>query len=133
MLCLYSLVILVVYPDSAAGDLLLLWPAFLVTCKRRAQIDGGGFGIESFFPESARPGVKHLFDRMCRFWPFPASEGGQGADSAAGLRLPPLATDSVAERRRARALKALDRKLAEMEAEPDVPLEEQDVAVAEKA
>ena len=78
--------------------------------------------MESFFPEPVRPVVKALFARLCKYWPAGATAD---PDAAGAEKLPPLNTDSVAERRRARALKALDRKLAEMEAEPDVPLDEE--------
>jgi hypothetical protein len=106
-------------------DVLQMWPAFFVAVKRVSTAE---FSLDSFVPEPARPSVKSMFDGLCRFWPKALGGADSGASAAVpdAERLPPLPTDSVAERRRARALKALDRKLAEMEAEPEVALDAED-------
>jgi len=114
-------IVTVAYMGLTHSDVLLLWPAFFVTVRRATTAE---FGMESFVPPAAQPAVKAVFERTCRYLP-PAQTSASATSAESADRLPQISNDSVAERRRARALKALDRKLAEMEAEPDVPLDEE--------
>ena len=106
-----------------ARDAVLAAVGFLVAVARLSG-DAVGLGLDSFTPPAAAPVVRAALSRVA---PRLVSSGSAAVSAtAASLAMQQAlhsVPDPVAERRRQRALKALDKKLAEMENEPQVDLE----------
>ena len=123
-------------------DLGLAWVSFFVAFAfinwKHPSADGTAFALDVFFPDAVRPAMRaaliltigflHRFglsgssQRSSVYGPIlPITSGSLKANASPTPRVA-ATLDPVAERRRARALRALDEKLAQISREPAVKL-----------
>ena len=123
-------------------DLGLAWVSFFVAFAfinwKHPSADGTAFALDVFFPDAVRPAMRaaliltigflHRFglsgssQRSSVYGPIlPITSGSFTANASPTPRVA-ATLDPVAERRRARALRALDEKLAQISREPAVKL-----------
>jgi len=112
--------------------------SFLVECPLYSE----SFTFDAFFPQFARPGIRaaciltdNLLTALCkalgRKRSSPSATSGSDVEtgSSKAFQVPVrTSVNPVSERRRQRALEALDQKLAQISKQPEVSLDEDEAA-----